>query len=398
MALVFPDRKRLDASPRGGESMFAFLDRVAGPFWDRVRQLLEIWVHDYSPDDRADLVGRLRSGRDLDSIAAYWELMLYHGLKALGFQVACHPEVPGTSKRPDFLVEGNACSFYLEAKILGEDLPDRQRDQARDRIYHELNMRVRSGDFSVSIQFDKEGKHPIPIRKLADAAQAWLDGLDPDEVHKQQKAAGPLGAAPWTWEDERSGWSVTLVPMPTGNTSRASDRVVGLMLGSGTASYIDDRTPIRKALDEKARRYGNEFDRPFVIALGITRAFADDTDIVDALFGDDIFLFDPSTGVGRPGRRRNGLLMGPDGPRSRRVSALLVAGFVAPWLAAKIDLKLWKNPWSTFPLLCDTGDVLTTIERSDDGTLIANAATVSTGELFGLASDWPGPEPAFRRP
>jgi hypothetical protein len=41
VALVFSDRKRLDASPRGRESAFAFLDRVAGPFWDRVRQLLE---------------------------------------------------------------------------------------------------------------------------------------------------------------------------------------------------------------------------------------------------------------------------------------------------------------------------------------------------------------------
>ena len=40
MASVFSDRTRLDASPLSGESMYAFLDRVAGPFWDRIRQLI----------------------------------------------------------------------------------------------------------------------------------------------------------------------------------------------------------------------------------------------------------------------------------------------------------------------------------------------------------------------
>lgn len=87
MATVFSDRERVDTSPRGRESTFAFLDRVAGPFWDRVRQLLEDWVNDYSPAGRAELVGRMRRGSDLDFIGAYWELMCYYGLRALGFQV-----------------------------------------------------------------------------------------------------------------------------------------------------------------------------------------------------------------------------------------------------------------------------------------------------------------------
>jgi hypothetical protein len=142
-------------------------------------------------------------------------------------------------------------------------------------------MRVRSDNFFLEIQFDKDGSQPMPIRKLATAAQAWLERLDPEKVRKEGEAAGRLGAAPWTWEDERSGWSVALVPIPKSN-SRPSDRIVGVSWG-GSASYIDDRTPIRKALDEKARRYGTELDKPFVVALGVARAFADDTDMVDAL-------------------------------------------------------------------------------------------------------------------
>jgi hypothetical protein len=73
---VFSDRTRLDASPSSGESMYAFLDRVAGPFWDRIRQLIEDWVNDYCPDDQAEMVARLRTKSDIDFTASYWELLL----------------------------------------------------------------------------------------------------------------------------------------------------------------------------------------------------------------------------------------------------------------------------------------------------------------------------------
>jgi hypothetical protein len=374
--------------------MYAFLDRVAGPFWDRIRQLIEDWVNDYCPDDQAEMIARLHNKSDIDFTAAYWELLLYHGLKALGFEVTCHPEIAGTTRRPDFLVENEECSFYLEAKVLGEDAVDRRRDKARNDIYHALNARVNSDDFFVWIQFDQEGARPIPIGRLADATQAWLDGLDPGQVRRQTQVAGPLGATPHVWQDQPSGWTVALVPILK-SSSGGGMRIVGLM--GGGASWIDDRTPIRKALHQKAHRYGNELDRPFVVALGVLRAFADDTDVMDALFGNEVYRFDPSTGVGSSARRPDGVLIGPDGPRSRRLSAVLVGAYVAPWLSAATELKLWKNPWATFPLDCGAGGVATIIEPKDDGSLAATAAIMSTGELFGLPPDWPGPEPAFPR-
>jgi hypothetical protein len=374
--------------------MYAFLDRVAGPVWDRIRQLIEDWVSDYCPDDRAEMAARLRSKRDIDFTAACWELLLFHGLRALGFEVTCHPEIARTTRRPDFLVENKDCSFYLEAKVLGEDDADRRQDKRRNDIYHELNTRVHSDDFFVWIRFDQESTQPIPIGRLAAETQNWLDGLNPAQVRQQTQAAGPLGATPLFWQDQRSGWAVAVVPVLK-NTTGGGGRIVGLT--GGGASWIDDRTPIRKALDEKTHRYGNELDRPFVVALGVLRPFADDTDVMDALFGKEVYLFDPSTGVGNSVRRPDGLLIDPAGPRSRRLSAVLVGTDVAPWLSAATSLRLWKNPWATFPLDCGAGGVATIIEPKDDGSLSATAATMSTGELFGLAPDWPGPEPPFPR-
>jgi len=129
----------------------------------------------------------------------------------------------------------------------------------------------------------------------------------------------------------------------------------------------------------------------------VLRPFVDDTDVMDALFGDGAYQFDPSTGNGKSVRKANGLVIGTIGPQSRRLSAVLVSNNVAPWSAAKTRLVLWKNPWATFPLRCDAGGVVTTIDLKNDGSLSVAAATVSTGQLLGLPADWPGPEPAFVR-
>src|ERR1022692_3745375 len=165
VGLVFSDRQRSDPRPRAGESQYAFLDRIAGPFWDRIRQLIDAWADGYSPADQTDVVRRLQSADDLQFLGAYWELLLFHGLKAMGFQVSCHPEVADVSTRPDFLVQGDQCSTYVEAKVLGDGRATRQQDKRRDDVEHGLNSRVRSDEIMVQLLFKKEGARPIPISK-----------------------------------------------------------------------------------------------------------------------------------------------------------------------------------------------------------------------------------------
>jgi len=255
-------------------------------------------------------------------------------------------------------------------------------------------MRVHSDAFIVQVQFAEDGAQPIPIRKLAEDTQAWLDGLNPADVREEIGVKGLLGSAQHIWQHERSGWSVALAPIPR-STNRPGGRIVGVT--GPHVGWIDDRTPIREALYEKAHKFGDELGKPLVVALGLLRTFADDIDIIDALFGDDVYLLDPSTGDGTSARKANGLLIGSDGPHSCRLSAVLVGKDVAPWSAARTGLALWKHPAATFPVHCDAGGVLTIIDPQDDGSFVTTPATVSTGELFGLPLDWPGPEPPFTR-
>lgn len=133
------------------------------------------------------------------------------------------------------------------------------------------------------------------------------------------------------------------------------------------------------------------------LRLGLARPFVDETDLVDALFGDYIYVLDASTGEGHSARRPNGLVLGAMGPQSRRLSAVLVSNNVAPWCAADTKLALWRNPWATHPINCSPAGVLTIIDPQSDGSLATTPATLCTGELLGLPPEWPGPEPAFGR-
>ena len=93
--------------------MFNFLDRTGSRYYEPIRDLLETWADGIPPEHRAGIAGNLTSEDDKFE-SALWELYLYTVATGSGDRVEIHPDVPGTSKHPDFLVHG-ATSYYLEA-------------------------------------------------------------------------------------------------------------------------------------------------------------------------------------------------------------------------------------------------------------------------------------------
>src|SRR2546423_5573065 len=101
---IFDDVPRTNDRPsRHSESRSGFLNRAAGPVFDRIRALMEDWFERYPAAGRADLRARLRTDSSDAFSAAFWELYQHETLTRMGFDLTLHPEVPGTAKRPDFL-------------------------------------------------------------------------------------------------------------------------------------------------------------------------------------------------------------------------------------------------------------------------------------------------------
>ena len=94
-APIFDDLERTDGTPSGhGESIFGFLNRVAGGYWTHPRQLMQTWANGIDPSDCNDLRQRFRSQDDEQFRSAFLELYLHECLVRAGYRVS-----PGLTER-----------------------------------------------------------------------------------------------------------------------------------------------------------------------------------------------------------------------------------------------------------------------------------------------------------
>jgi len=173
--LLFSERERNDREPQHrGESRFAFLDRVAQPYWERVRALLKEWVSHYPEgDDRNDLIQRLRSPDDDKQAAAFWELYLHATLRRDGWTITPHPTVDGTPRQPDYLARRGADAVIVEATTIG-----RRKDAiaAEKRVQQGLSVldSLASPDYYVSVDWASIGPAAPSTRRLRSDLSTWL--------------------------------------------------------------------------------------------------------------------------------------------------------------------------------------------------------------------------------
>jgi hypothetical protein len=379
---LFSDVERTNSTPaKYGEDLYSFLDRVASPFFANVRELIEGWYAGLPPEMQPDIRSRFRSGNKGQTFGAFWEMYLHEVLTRAGFQLIPHPEIQGTTKRPDFLVTASdSRSFYLEATTVGplDDAAERRFDRVLDAV-----NTVKSNNFRLEVNAEFIGPRAFPAKKKSRELARWLDGLDPNEVTEAYKHGGLFSLPLHVWNQD--DWiiefrPITMKPEARGNPAH---RIV-LMLTYGPGAIIDDRAAIQSALEVKAKRYG-KLDLPLVIALLVyDRMMMDWEDFEAALFG-------ASDLGGRPlaSGMPPGLWQTSAGPRYRRVSAVLLAPNLNMWRVAKETPVLWHNPWVNIPLdiplpwpsiRLDHGT--RNLEQIDDGT--------PPHIFFGIPDDWPG--------
>jgi len=392
---LFDDVLRRNTEPASHEeSTFQFLNRAAGPFWDRVRLSTENWYQRMHPEGRGDLRNRFRSKDSLSTLAAYWEIYLHEALLRHGYDVTVHPEISGSERAPDFLAQSGESAFYLEATCFFGKERKSGEERRHNRLYDAINQ-LWNPNFHVWLDIENEGGSSPPGAPLRSALDDWLSSLDPDEVNASYDPGSMLDLPSFTWE--RMGWTVSFwaIPIKPEARGRPDSKLIGVY-GTGEARFIDDKTPIRSRLGTKARRYG-ELDRPFVIALSCHALFVDQISITDSLYGDEAVQYSPDAGgefETKSIRHQNGFWRGPEGPRNRRVSAILVGWNVAPWSVIETTPVIWHHPFANRPL---DAELVFPSQRLDlgRGHLVEVQETRSMHEFFELPRDWPGPEEAF---
>tara|TARA_B110001454_G_scaffold218866_1_gene248324 strand:- start:1911 stop:3080 length:1170 start_codon:yes stop_codon:yes gene_type:complete len=358
---------------------FDYLNNSGRPEAEAVRKLIDVWLADYPATHRPEMIRRIRSRDNVLHRSAVFELLLHALLLKQGFVIEEIEPRLANGKAPDFLVAApDGTRFYLEATLAsgmdnvaaGADLRMREALQAIDQ--------VNSPDFFLHLHTRGTPTRPIGTRRLREAVQSFVDGLDYDV----EARAGEEGRTTRSvWQHEEHGAHFMIQPVPK-NTRRQGGRAIGGRILPGGVIYPE--VAIKSAVEGKAGRYG-EIDLPLVVAVNALEEFAGVRDAVDALFGTTMVVV-PEAGEPRHGRNPNGAWRGPGGPVYTRCSGVLFVERLSAWSVGQRSLTLILNPWARNPL----GDLPFGVEvrRVIEGHLTTEEGQ-SLREIFDLPEGWP---------
>lgn len=383
---LFDDFPRTDPAPAyDTEGSYRFLNRAARPQWERVRELLEAWFSEYPDTAQADLRKRFQDPDFGQHYGAWWELYIYTLFSRLGYQMFTHPEIPGSSKNPDFLARRGDSAMYVECVVhfSGGGGSGSRGKGLNAWIFEATNM-VKSPDFFVDIEIEQAGTERPKATDITRPLDNWLSSLDADRVLQDIEAGSET---PQLTIDTR-GWKIAYGALPIDPEHRGKEgRLIGIYPTSGV--YINNETErLRATVRRKGGKYGTP-DKPLVIAVLSTSGFVEEDELTEALFGSVALSYYQ----GLPGseewvRQRDGYWRNVPTKRGARVSAVLYGMNVYPWRVTNGLPKVWLNPWASIPVKSLAEFDTTT--ATDDGEISTTAANLEPSDVFGLPGGWPG--------
>lgn len=388
---VYTSRSRTDSSPkRASEPEAEFFDRIAGPFWDQVRDVInEWWSHlpDHAqPGARSRLLDR---NSDSNVFSALWELYLHEMLLGSGCTVEIEQSLGTRGKYPDFLATRGGEQFVVEAIWTPQRVTDAMHNGLPPTLVDAIDN-VPSPNFFVSVSIDATGSAAPSQKRLKAGLTRWLAELDPDQVLAgYEQHTVPLPTHMW----QEAGWSVSFTAIPRSPDKRGgpSTRTIGVY---PAMAWFNSRSElVLHAVKKKGKKYG-ELSLPFIVAVGHAALFPEDEDIEASLYGRSVEHTD-TDGASTVSRLPDGYWTTPCDHGHGRVSGVLVVDNPAPWTWTKNTPVLWHSPdpssipapvlptWATVQLVGDQ------VERQPAGAPAHTAVR--------LAEHWPTGN-AFPRP
>jgi hypothetical protein len=385
--MLFENKNREDQNYKTHvESDFEYLDRSGRIDAQRVREFLNEWIGRFPESEAIELITRITSKDRRAFDSATFEIVLYAIISSLGGILEVHPELEnGSKKHPDFLVHmPSGDEFYLEAVLASDFSQAEKAAERRKNVVLEAIEKLDSPNFFIGISAKGNPDTPPRGKALRRELARWLEGLDPDKVAKEVNGHNLNRFPTLVWEHD--GWNVEFKAIPIKPERRGKgQRVIGVQFNGARRS--NKWEPIRDAVRSKGGRYG-ELAKPFIVAVNVDSGFLESIDEMQALFGQEEFVFSRTNPDAEPKMRRapNGAWSGPNGPQYTRVSGVWIFDSINPWNIASRKNTLYVNPWTLLPI--------------PESLLVINHAMVnneimewSEGErlstVLGLSEDWP---------
>ncbi len=389
MLKLFSDITRTDLAPaEHAEPRFAYLDRSGRLQMQRTRNVLESWFSHYPGPHRNDLKRRFEASVENHFLSAFFELYLHELLLRLGCSIELPSQGPRQSRRPDFLVHSQSGPDYYVEAVLADD--NSAKDAAKEAIINQVCDRIDkidSPDFFVEVSPTGSPSTQPSSRKIAVEIENWLGSLDPDAVREQYEQGGRARATLPVLHQDLDGWEIDFraIPKSSGTREKRGVRLIGMR--SSGVKVSNAKEAIRDAVRGKVN-YEN-LEKPYIVAVNSLSLGTDHVDIVEALFGSEVWTISLNEPDAQPvaSRERDGVWLGMNGPINTRVSGVLVISRLVPWSISESDLTIYHNPWASQPY---SGEMnrLSKVTVQPDGTLRWEAG-IHPRELFGIPEGWP---------
>lgn len=379
---LFDQKRRTDLKPANHlDNDYDFYDRSAQPMFTKIRNLLNNWFDDYPQDDQLSLKTDFKN----DFQAAFFELFIHELFKKQGFKLKPHPKVEGTTKKPDFLVTGKSHDFYIEVKH-ASDLSEQASSYEKRKalLFDEIN-KIESPNFFLQInELSIKSNQQPSAKKVIQVIKNELLMHDPDVVNHLVHESGLDHTPTISFEDEKFEIEISIFPKSPELRGKKGIRPIGRY--PVESSWGGAENAIKKAIENKATRYG-KLNLPYLVCINSTsRKWTDEEDVMNALFGSlkVTVSTDPINRKEKWTRAYDGVFLDTTGPRFTRVSSVFITN-VHPSNLHVANHWLVKHPFASNDL--NFGDIyLSRIEVIENK--IESISGKRINEILKVPDDW----------
>ena len=314
--MLFKEVSEKDESPQErGETTYDYLCRSSNTQAKWVRDTLNIWFSKIKDGDKPEIERRIKT--EFESI--FSEMLVHNLFTNLGYKLEEHPEISGTTKRPDFKAVKGEENIYLEVKIVNDESTEESAiKKVRESIYQQIDdIKSPKYFFNLSKLIQKKKGQPS-LKKFKSQVAQLIAQSNPEQDEKKFQESGYSYLPTLKYEDDNLIIEIQLVPrinLDDEYEDKCSIGVYDMKSWFGTP-----KEAIKRGVKKKATRYGSKMDLPFIVCIQCSsdRSYFEQ-DVETGLYGDT--WQDITPGQEKTGRDLNGSFT-TNGGQYSRVSAV----------------------------------------------------------------------------
>ncbi len=324
---LFDDIKRTRVKQSNHtESKYSFLNESSWKWVDYYRNQVEEWYSKF-PDD-LDFYRQFTSTKDWHHASAFFELYTFALFSKLGFDVNYHESIG--SRKIDLVLVSDSIKILIDCVLSGEPNLNQSIERIEKQI-EDIIEEVESPFYWIAADFIRASAQTPKLSRIRSNLQSEIASLDLE--------IGEIKTMEWSDENWIIEFSFFKKDPPV-------ERSLGSVASSQRGGFVDgpSMSILRRTLNSKR---GSSYDVscPYIIAVNSYNLTLYDELIKGVLFGDMTILgFNNNLFVDHPFFYNNQ-------PQNTSVSGILLVKGLYSSNMGIVDIALWENPWSKYPIL-----------------------------------------------